>query len=136
MIGIPSSKARIAAGIGYCAAAEMGETWLFVNPMRQWNVWTSRRTSIQGSDEAPISGMYHVAVTVPAFSPLHGEAVIRAIEIRPEAEIERRDKEDPVQRCACTGVGGVVWLWRAEMERVGMPCPRGIAVFDKAVSYL
>lgn len=80
--------------------------------------------------------MHHVAVAVPAFSPLHAETVIRAIEVRPETEIERRDEEDPVERRACARVGGVVGFRRAEVERVGVPRPRGIAVFDETVSYL
>jgi len=53
-------------------------------------------TSIQGSDETPISGVYHVAVAVPSFSPLDAERVVRAVEARPEAEVEGRDEEDPV----------------------------------------
>lgn len=80
--------------------------------------------------------MHHVAIAVPAFSPLDAETVIRAIEVRPETEIERRDEEDPVERRACARVGGVVGFWRAEVERVGVPGPRGIAVFDETVSYL
>ena len=80
--------------------------------------------------------MHHVAVAVPAFSPFHPETVVRAVEVRPETEIERRDEEDPVERRACARVGRVVRFWRAEVERVGVPCPRGIAVFDETVSYL
>jgi hypothetical protein len=80
--------------------------------------------------------VHHVALAVPAFSPLDAETIIRTIKVRPEAEIERRDEEDPIESRACAGVGGVIWLRRTEMEWVGMPCARGIAVFDEAISYL
>ena len=56
----------------------------------------SGRTSIQGRDKAPVSSMHHVAVALPAFSPLYAETVIPAIEVGPETEVERRDKEDPI----------------------------------------
>ena len=80
--------------------------------------------------------MHHVALAFPAFSPLDAETVIRIVEVRPETEIERRDEEDPVEGRACARVRGVVGFRRAEVEWVGVPRPRGIAVFDKTVSYL
>ena len=94
------------------------------------------RTSIQGSDVAPIFCVHHAAVAVKSFSLLDAKRVVRVVEVRPEAEVERRNEENPVERRACAGVGGVVGLRRAEVERMGMPCPRGIAVFDETVSYL
>jgi len=94
------------------------------------------RTSVQGGDEAPISSVHHVAVAFPAFSPLDAETVVRAVEVRPETEIERRDEEDPVEGRTCARVGGVIGFRRAEVERVGVPRPRGIAIFDKTVSNL
>jgi hypothetical protein len=48
----------------------------------------SVRTSIQGSDETPISRVHHVAVAVPSFSPPDTERVVRAVEARPEDEVE------------------------------------------------
>jgi len=71
-----------------------------------------------------------VRITVPAFLPLDAETVVRAI------EVERQDEEDPVKRHMCAQVGGVVGFWQADVERVGVPHPWGIAVFDKTVSYL
>jgi hypothetical protein len=56
--------------------------------------------------------------------------------VRPEAEVERGDEEDPVEGSARAGVGRVVGFRRAEVERVGVPRPRGIAVLDETVSYL
>lgn len=55
-------------------------------------------TFIQGSDETPISCMHHVTAVaaLPAFSPLHAEAIIGAIEVGPETEVERGDEEDPI----------------------------------------
>ena len=94
------------------------------------------RTSVQGGDEAPISGVHHLAVAVPAFSPFYAERVVRAVEVRPETEIERRDEEDPVEGRACTRVGRVVGFRRAEVERVRVPRSWVIAVFDEPVSYL
>ena len=82
--------------------------------------------------------MHYVAMVValPTFSPLDAKTIIGVIEVGPETEIERRDEEDPIQCRACTGMGGVVGFRRAEMERVGVPCARGIAVFDQSISYL
>jgi hypothetical protein len=82
--------------------------------------------------------MHHAraVAALPALSPLHAEAIIGAIEVGPETEIERRDEEDPIQRRACPGMGGVVGFRRAEMERLGVPCAWGIAVFDQTVSDL
>ncbi len=81
--------------------------------------------------------MHYVAVVaaLPTFAPLDAETIIGAIEVRPETEIERRDEEDPIQRRACTGMGRIVGFRRAEVERVGMPCARGISVFDETVSW-
>jgi hypothetical protein len=104
--------------------------------MRRHNQGRVYVTSIQGSDETPISGVHHLAVAVPSFSPLDAESVVGAVEVRPEAEIEGRDEEDPVERRPRARVGRVVGFWWAEVERVGVPCPRGIAVFDETVSYL
>lgn len=79
----------------------------------------------------------HDAVTaLPAFSPLHAETIIGAIEVGPKTEVERGDEEDPIQRCACTGMGGVIRFWRTEMERVVVPCAWGIAVLEQTISYL
>jgi hypothetical protein len=82
--------------------------------------------------------MHHVAgvAALPAFSPLYAETIVGAIAVGPEAEIKGRDEEDPIKRRACTGMGGVVGFWRAEMERVVEPCAWGIAVFDQTISYL
>jgi hypothetical protein len=82
--------------------------------------------------------MHHATAVaaLPAFSPLHAEAIVGAIEVGPETEIKRRDEEDPIQRRACTGMGWVVRLGRAEMERVCVPCAWGKAVFDQTISYL
>jgi hypothetical protein len=82
--------------------------------------------------------MHYVAVVValPTFSPLDAETIVGAIEVGPETEIERGDEEDPIQCRACTGMGGIVGFWRTEVERVGMPCTRGIAVLDQPISYL
>ena len=125
MIGMPSSSARVPHG-------------------DERNTVTRQilcddggiRTSVQGGDEAPISCVHHVAVAVPAFSPFYAERVVRAVEVRPETEIERRDEEDPVEGRACARVGRVVGFRRAEVERVRVPRPWVITVFDEPVSYL
>jgi hypothetical protein len=72
----------------------LGEAQSLIRSTRQSGIGV--RTSIQGSDETPISSVHHAAVAVPSFPPLYAETVIRAVEMRPEAEIERRDEEDPV----------------------------------------
>ena len=66
------------------------------------------RTSIQGSDVAPIFCVHHAAVAVTSFSLLDAKRVVRVVEVRPEAEVERRNEENPVERRACAGVGGVI----------------------------
>jgi hypothetical protein len=95
-------------------------------------------TSIQRSNEAPVSGMHYVArvAALPALSPLDAKTVVGAIAVGPETEVERRDEENPIQCRACAGMGRIVGFWRAEMEGVGMPCAWGIAIFDQTISYL
>ena len=73
---------------------------------------------------------------LPALSPLHAETIVGAIEVRPETEVEGRNQEDPIERRVCTGMGGVVGFWRADMERVVVPCAWGVAVLDQTISYL
>jgi hypothetical protein len=82
--------------------------------------------------------MHYVAVVaaLPTLSPLDAKTIVRAIEVGPETEVERRDEEDPIQCRTCTGMGRIVRFWGAEMERIGMPCAWGIAVFDQTISYL
>jgi hypothetical protein len=82
--------------------------------------------------------MHYVGVVaaLPTLSPLDAKTIVGAIEVGPEAEVERRDEEDPIQCRACTGMGRIVGFWWAEMERIGMPCAWGIAVFDQTISYL
>ena len=82
--------------------------------------------------------MHYVAVVaaLPTLSPLDAKTIIGAIEVGPETEVERRDEEDSIQCCTCTGMGRIVGFWWAEMERIGMPCAWGIAVLDQTISYL
>ena len=85
--------------------------------------------------------MHYVAVVVvvaalPTLSPLDAETVVGAIEVGPKTEVERRDEENPIQCRACTGMGRIVGFWWAKMERIGMPCAWGIAIFDQAISNL
>ena len=74
--------------------------------------------------------------TAPTLAPLDAVAAVSAIVLRPEVEIERRDKKDPVEGRECAGVGRVIRLGRAQMQRVGVPGPRGIAVLDEAIPNL
>lgn len=94
------------------------------------------RTSVQGSDEAPIPCVYDAMFTAPTLAPLDAVAAVSAIVLRPEVEIERRDKKNPVESRECAGVGRVIRLGRAQMQRVSVPGPRGIAVLDEAIPNL
>ena len=82
--------------------------------------------------------MHYVAVlaALPTLSPLDAKTIVGAIEVGPETKVERRDEEDPVQRRTCTGMSRIVGFWRAEMERIGLPCAWGIAVLDQTIFYL
>lgn len=83
--------------------------------------------------------MHHpvaVVAALPALTPLDAETVVGAIAVGPEAEIKGRDEEDPIQGRARAGMGRVVGFRRAEMERMGVPCAWGIAVFDQTISDL
>jgi hypothetical protein len=80
--------------------------------------------------------MHDAVLTAPAFAPLDAVAAFGPIVLRPEAEVERRDEEYPVEGRACTGVGGVIGLRWAEMQGVGVPGPRCITILDQAVTNL
>jgi hypothetical protein len=80
--------------------------------------------------------MHDAVLTAPAFAPLDAVAALGAVVLRPEAEVERRDEENPVEGRACAGVGGVVGLRWAQVQRVGVPGPRCITIFDQAVPNL
>jgi hypothetical protein len=73
---------------------------------------------------------------LPTLPPLNAKTIVRAIEVGPETEVERRDEKDPIQCRTCTGMGRIVGFWWAEMEGIGMPCAWGIPVFDQTISYL
>jgi hypothetical protein len=77
-----------------------------------------------------------VVAALPTLSPLDAKTIIGAIEVGPETEVERRDEEDPIQSRTSSGMGRIVGFWWADMERIGMPCARGIAVLDQTISYL
>ena len=47
------------------------------------------RTSVQGSDEAPVSSMHDAVLAAPAFAPLYAVAALGAVVLGPEAEVER-----------------------------------------------
>ena len=76
---------------------------------------TLNRTSVQGSDKAPVPCMPDAMLTTPTFAPLDTVAALSAIVLRPEAKVERRDEEDPVEGRACAGVGRVVGFRWAQM---------------------
>jgi hypothetical protein len=94
------------------------------------------RTSVQGSDEAPIPCVHDVMFTAPTLAPLDAIAAVSAVVLRPEVKVERRDEKDPVEGRECARVGRVIWLGRAQMQRVGVPGPRGIPILDQAIPNL
>ena len=49
----------------------------------------TNRTSVQGGDQAPVSGMHDAVLAAPAFAPLYAVAAFSAVVLGPEAEVER-----------------------------------------------
>ena len=59
----------------------------------------SQLTSIDSSNQGPIPRMNDRSVEVPAFAPLHAVSPWLSLQLRPKAEVEGRDEEDPIQAC-------------------------------------
>ena len=74
--------------------------------------------------------------TAPTLAPLDTVATLSAFVLRPKVKVERRDEKDPVEGRECAGVGRVIGLGRAQMQRVGVPGPRGKAILDQSIPNL
>ena len=72
--------------------------------------------------------MHGHLLRAPSLSPLDPVAIRRALELGPEAEVERGDEEDPVEAALRARVVDGEGLARAEMERVRPPRPGGIVL--------
>lgn len=80
----------------------------------------ARRTSIEGSDEAPVARVHDARVVGPAATPLDTEA-LAGWALGPEAKVERGDEEDPVERGPRARVVARVVIRRDDVQGLGAP---------------
>lgn len=61
-------------------------------------------TPVQSGDETPVPRVDTARLRVPARPPFHTVPIRAPVPFRPEAEVERRDEENPAETLFCERV--------------------------------
>ena len=83
-------------------------------------------TPIYGCNKRPVSRVNHPRFGAPCVPPVYAVALLLAFIFGPEAEVQRRDEEYPVQTGNRGGIVPAERISRTDVQRMCPPCAREI----------